>query len=95
MLKSLSGDEQKVHTAVVVKNLSSNKKKQMVESTKLRMKEFTPQEIEHFKDKNLDKAGGYAIQGMDDGYIEWCKGSYTNVVGFPVEMARRFLRSIW
>ena len=51
-------------------------------------------EIEDLKDKHLDKAGGYAIQGMADKYFKWIRGSYTNVVGFPVEAVRKILKEI-
>lgn len=95
MLKTLSGNKQKVHTAVVIKNLSTLKEFEKVQTTLLKMKKLTEEEIERFKSKNLDKAGGYAIQGMGDKYIRWIKGSYTNVVGFPVEVVRKFLREIW
>ncbi len=94
MLQTLSGNQQKVHTAVIIKNLTTGKKYEKVETTLLKMKKLTDREIEAFKNKHLDKAGGYAIQGMDDKYIKWIKGSYTNVVGFPVEVVRKFLKKI-
>jgi septum formation protein len=95
MLKTLSDKEQRVYTAVVIKNLKTGRKFEKVEITTLKMKKFTEEEIEEFKGKHLDKAGGYAIQGMSDKYIQWIKGSYTNVVGFPVEVVRGFLKNIW
>jgi heptaprenyl diphosphate synthase len=94
MLRTLSEKIQKVHTALVIKNLNTDELKEMVETTHLKMKRLTEEEISFLKDKHLDKAGGYAIQGMNDKYIEWVKGSYTNVVGFPVEVLRRVLREI-
>ncbi|MCB0406072.1 MAG: Maf family protein, partial [Bdellovibrionales bacterium] len=33
----------------------------------------------------MDKAGSYAIQGLGSLFVEAIEGSYTNVVGFPVE----------
>jgi len=39
----------------------------------------------------LDKAGGYAVQEHGDMIIEGVYGSFTNVVGLPVERLRREL----
>jgi septum formation protein len=39
----------------------------------------------------LDKAGAYAIQENGDLIVEKISGSYTNVVGLPVEMLREEL----
>lgn len=39
----------------------------------------------------MDKAGAYAIQGMASRWIERIDGSYTNVVGLPVELVYRLL----
>jgi septum formation protein len=33
--------------------------------------------------EGLDKAGGYAVQGLASGFVERIDGSYTNVVGLP------------
>ncbi|MFW6134635.1 MAG: Gx transporter family protein [Elusimicrobiota bacterium] len=92
MLSKLSGAVQKVYTAVVIKDLSTGRVKTGVETTELKMKKLTNREIEEFKDKNLDKAGGYAIQGMKDKYIDWIKGSYLNAVGFPVKTVKKLIK---
>ena len=39
----------------------------------------------------LDKAGGYAIQDLDGRLVDALVGSYTNVVGLPLEATRRLL----
>lgn len=40
----------------------------------------------------LDKAGAYAIQGLAGAWIDRIEGSYTNVVGLPLERLRTELQ---
>ena len=40
----------------------------------------------------MDKAGAYAIQGLASRFIERIEGSYTNVVGLPIELVYKHLR---
>ena len=41
----------------------------------------------------MDKAGAYGIQ--DGGLVKKIEGSYTNVVGFPVELVKNMLEEEW
>jgi septum formation protein len=41
----------------------------------------------------LDKAGAYAAQGHGKEIIQRIEGSYSNVVGLPMEMTARVLRA--
>ena len=38
-----------------------------------------------------DKAGGYAVQGLASRFVTAIEGSYSNVVGLPVELVYRLL----
>ena len=40
----------------------------------------------------MDKAGAYAIQGLASKFIQRIDGSYSNVVGLPVELVYKYLR---
>lgn len=42
----------------------------------------------------MDKAGGYAIQGMASRWIPRIEGDYSNVVGLPVALVYRMLKEI-
>jgi septum formation protein len=43
----------------------------------------------------LDKAGGYAIQGLASKYVERIDGCYFNVMGLPVSLVYRYLTADW
>ena len=40
----------------------------------------------------MDKAGAYAIQGLASKFVQRIEGSYSNVVGLPIELVREHLR---
>ncbi len=48
----------------------------------------------HSKVNPLDKAGGYGIQACTDMILERMEGSFTNVVGLPVEEVAKALREL-
>jgi len=45
-------------------------------------------------DEPMDKAGAYAIQGLASKFIEKIEGCYFNVVGLPVALVYRHLRTL-
>ncbi|MBI2883892.1 MAG: septum formation protein Maf [Candidatus Methylomirabilis oxyfera] len=63
------------------------------EVTEVRMRALTNMEIDAYvqTDEPFDKAGGYAIQGAAETFIEGIKGSFTNVVGLPLGRLRTLL----
>jgi septum formation protein len=40
----------------------------------------------------MDKAGGYAVQGLGARLVERVDGCFTNVIGLPIETTRRMLQ---
>ena len=58
------------------------------------MRELTEKEIKRYvaTGEPLDKAGAYAIQGRAAAFIEGIEGSYSNVVGLPLERLFRLAR---
>jgi septum formation protein len=66
-----------------------------VDVTELRMRQLASAELEAYLDSNrwVDKAGAYAIQDPDP-YVTIIRGSYSNVVGLPLELVNRLLHSV-
>ena len=86
MLRCLSGQEHRVLTGFSVCHLGSGRSDKEAVQTAVRMKSLTSVEMEWYvkTGEPLDKAGGYAIQGIGSYMIQSIQGSYTNVVGLPL-----------
>ena len=92
MLADLSGRSHSVLTAVVVRHgprVSSE-----LSASKVRFRATTEQERLAYcaTGEPLDKAGGYAIQGMGAIFIENISGSYSSVMGLPVAVTAQLLQ---
>lgn len=86
MLTQLSGQWHRVVTgfALVSKKYGELK---AFDTSKIKFKSLSSKEIENYASTRepYDKAGSYAVQGLGALLIEKIEGSYTNVMGFPVE----------
>ena len=96
MLKNLQGKTHRVYTsiAVLIENNGEYKEYNELHETKITVKSMSDYEISRYiTDTNpYDKAGAYAIQGEFALFIEKIDGSYTNVVGLPVERVYEILK---
>ena len=86
MLEMLSGREHEVITGVTIRDAS--REETFSDVTFVTFKTFTPAEIDYYVDnfRPYDKAGAYGIQEWI-GYIGMTdmRGSFYNVMGFPVQ----------
>jgi septum formation protein len=92
MLQKLSGRRHEVLTGVSLRTSAGEWGR--VEATGVYMKELSLQDIAWYvgSGEGRDKAGGYAVQGLASRFIPRIDGSYSNVVGLPVEAVAALLR---
>lgn len=85
MLKKLSGKEHLVMTGVALND--REKSISFVEKTKVVFNDIDSDLLELYLQtgESLDKAGSYGIQGLALSFIKSIDGSYSNVVGLPVD----------
>lgn len=86
MIELLNGKEHEVITGISIIKADSNIKVVDYERTIVKFKKLSPEKIQHYINTNeyVDKAGGYGIQGYGGLLVEYIKGCYFNVVGFPI-----------
>ncbi|MGE0102555.1 MAG: nucleoside triphosphate pyrophosphatase [Blastocatellales bacterium] len=92
MLRALSGRWHEVLTGVTI--VAGDQTISGVETTRVSFIEMSDSEIEWYigTGEPMDKAGGYGIQGFASRFIDRIEGSYSNVVGLPVEMVYRMIK---
>jgi septum formation protein len=84
-LRLLSGRNHRVYTGVCLLSAKDNSRQRLVE-TRLRFKRLSSKEMEAYlaSAEWRDKAGGYAIQGIAGSFVVKLVGSYSAVVGLPL-----------
>lgn len=94
MLSALSERRHEVLTGVCLRNC--NRMLRDTASTAVWFAAMTAAEIDEYvaSGEPMDKAGAYGIQGLASRYVDRIEGSYTNVVGLPVALVYRLLRTI-
>ena len=94
-LELLSGRRHRVSTAF---NLYCKDKidSLRVVTSVVKMKRLTDNEIKSYIESNewKGKAGAYGIQGSAEKFIQFISGSYTNIVGLPLNQVYGSLNSI-
>ena len=94
-LRSLSGTRHSVITGMAL--LGPNSERIIAaETTYVTMREMTAEQIEEYLDSGewAGKAGAYAIQETADRFVESVEGSFTNVVGLPMELLARMTKEL-
>ena len=93
MLQALSGRTHEVLTAVVLRDPAGTISEILVRSA-VEFGVLTGSDIEDYLDSDepYDKAGAYAVQGQAQRFVVQVRGSYTNVVGLPLDEVGELLR---
>lgn len=93
MIKSYAGDVHQVHTGVCI-IINGEKEYNFSVSSSVYVADMDDSEIQAYVDTGepMDKAGGYAIQGLFAPFITRIEGDYYNIVGFPIAEVYRILK---
>ena len=91
-LKALSGTTHYVYTGVCI--AYKGKRHVFVDESRIRFRDLKEEEITAYvyEKKPLDKAGAYGIQDGD--MVKDYEGSYSNIMGLPIEKLKEELKKI-
>jgi septum formation protein len=90
MLEQLQGRTHQVVTAICLLNLRNHRQKIFADISSVTFLPLDAAKIRRYLNhvNPLDKAGAYAIQEQGESIVEKISGSYTNVVGLPMEILK-------
>jgi len=96
MLRLLRGRWHEVLTGVALLNGENSGSVVAHEVTQVRFAEMSDDEIDWYvaTGEPMDKAGGYAIQGLGSRFIEGINGDYFNIVGLPVRLLYKLIQKL-
>lgn len=94
MLAELSGRDHVVITGICLRHARGAVVDS--ESTRVHFSELSADEILEYAKSGepMDKAGGYAIQGLASNFVDRIEGCYFNVMGLPVSRVYRRLKEL-
>ena len=94
MLRRLSGRAHDVLTGVAV--TARRRWRLEVASTRVTFRDLSEADVAWYlaSGEPAGKAGGYAIQGRAGRFVTGIEGSYSNVVGLPIAVVDRLIRSL-
>ncbi len=87
MLEQLQSRTHQVLSGVCLAHLRSHRQKVFAAQTHVTFRPLTASQIDRYHQQvdPLDKAGAYGIQESGDDIVERISGSFSNVVGLPLE----------
>ena len=96
MLRQLSGRTHTVFTGLALRCLGLSVSKDCGVASDVTFKDLDDATIERYlaQVNTLDKAGGYAIQEHGDLIIARQEGSWSNIVGLPLEATKQILTEV-
>lgn len=96
MLRELSGSTHVVITGVGIIDAGSGRRVSLAVATTVVFGRMTDAEIDAYvaSGEALGKAGAYAIQETGDRFVKAVDGSFTNIVGLPMEAVSEMLAGL-
>jgi len=93
ILSRLIGTTQQVITGVTLLDAADERRAISHDVTHVTMRQVPTEELEAYLATGAwrGKAGAYGIQDRDDPFVDAIRGSFTNVVGLPIELLARML----
>jgi len=93
MLRRLSGREHTVCTGIALRRRSTGLRIDQGVSSQVEFKPFGDDVIERYilLVNTLDKAGAYSIQEQTDMIVAGFRGSFSNIMGLPMEATKQIL----
>jgi septum formation protein len=93
MLRRLSGRTHTVFTGIAVRRVSDGRRIDEGVASEVTFKPLDEATIEAYLSRinPFDKAGGYAIQEHGELIVAGHRGSFTNIVGLPLELTKQIL----
>ena len=97
MLRKLSGKCNKVYSGVTVVNTTNGKILTRHMVSEVWFRKLTDEEINEYVESGepFGKAGAFGIQGLGGKIVDRIAGSFTNVVGLPLELLEEMLLEIF
>ncbi len=96
MLRSLSGRAHRVMTAFVLIDEMGTMHTSQVVVSHVMFNVLSDEQIHAYlaTGEPNDKAGAYAVQGLGSALVARVEGSYSNIVGLPIEEVLRALKAV-
>jgi septum formation protein len=93
MLRRLVGTWHRVLSAVAVVDAATRRSRVRLVSARVWLRPVSESVLRRYvaTGEPLDKAGAYAIQGLGSSLVSRVRGSYTAVIGFPLELVASLL----
>lgn len=90
ILKRLAGTSHRVITGVALMHPETDRRLTGHDVSVIHMRELPDETLEAYLDTGewQGKAGAYGIQDRGDAFVERYEGSFTNIVGLPMELVR-------
>ncbi len=94
MVKRLNGRTHDVYSGVWLRHARSGRERGFIDVTRVHFRTLSEAQLRAYLERigPLDKAGGYAAQEDRGELIESIEGSFSNVVGLPMEALAEALR---